>query len=68
MQIGHIISVHQGRACGLTDAELFHDDNLCLGALVIHLPVVVWTSSPSCMLVSVGLWSDTAGARSLAFA
>jgi hypothetical protein len=28
MQIGHIISVHQGRAFGLTDAELFHDDNL----------------------------------------
>ncbi len=28
MQVGHIISVHDGRAHGLSDAELFHDDNL----------------------------------------
>jgi hypothetical protein len=28
MVIGHIISVCEGRAYGLTDAELFHDDNL----------------------------------------
>jgi hypothetical protein len=28
MDIGHIISVHDGRAHGLSDAELFHDDNL----------------------------------------
>lgn len=28
VEIGHIISVHQGRAHGLSDAELFHDENL----------------------------------------
>jgi len=28
MDIGHIISVHDGRAHGLSDAELCHDDNL----------------------------------------
>jgi hypothetical protein len=28
MQIGHIISLHEGRAYGLSDAELFHDENL----------------------------------------
>jgi hypothetical protein len=28
MDIGHIISVHDGRVHGLSDAELFHDDNL----------------------------------------
>jgi hypothetical protein len=28
LELGHIISVHEGRAHGLTDAELFHDDNL----------------------------------------
>jgi hypothetical protein len=28
MQVGHIISVREGRAYGLTDSELFHDDNL----------------------------------------
>ena len=28
MDIGHIISVHEGRAYGLSDAELFHDENL----------------------------------------
>ena len=28
MDIGHIISVHDGRAHGLSDAELFHDGNL----------------------------------------
>jgi hypothetical protein len=28
IDIGHIISVHEGRAYGLSDAELFHDDNL----------------------------------------
>jgi len=28
MDIGHIISVHDGRVHRLSDAELFHDDNL----------------------------------------
>jgi hypothetical protein len=28
MDIGHIISVHDGRVHGLSDAELFHDDSL----------------------------------------
>jgi 5-methylcytosine-specific restriction endonuclease McrA len=28
LELGHIISVHEGRAQGLSDAELFHDDNL----------------------------------------
>lgn len=50
LEIGHIISVHEGRAYGLTDAELFHDDNLVAlcaecnsgqGSATMSLPFVV---------------------------
>lgn len=50
MHIGHIISVFDGRLQGMTDAELFHDDNLVVlcaqcnsgqGRKTMSLPLVV---------------------------
>jgi 5-methylcytosine-specific restriction endonuclease McrA len=50
LEIGHIISVRDGRARGLSDAELFHDDNLVAlcpqcnsgqGAETMSLPFLV---------------------------
>lgn len=50
IQIGHIISVHQGQAFGLSEAELYHDDNLVAlcaecnfgqGSATLPLPLLV---------------------------